>query len=117
MVQTKVIGDKEGHIMALTSLTLNLTFEVISMSKWFFHMETTSFDPGLGKRGKFYVQNHIEKFSPVISRSNVGQTQKSPFKIVFSMNHRLSRFKLIVGLIEESTLPKPTHPKTKTYTF
>ena len=97
--------------MALTSLTLNLTFVVISRSKWFFHMETSSFDPGFGKSGKFYVQNHIENFSKVISRSNLGQTQISPFKIVFSMNHRLSWFKLIVGLIEE-----PTHPKRKTYT-
>ena len=62
MVQTKVIGDKGGHIMALTSLTLNLTFDVISRSKWFFHIERPSFDPGFGKSGKFYVQNHIEKF-------------------------------------------------------
>ena len=70
MVETKVIGDKGGHIMALTSLTLNLTFEVITRSKWFFHMETPSFDPGLEKSGKFYVQNHIEKFFP---RSFQGQ--------------------------------------------
>ena len=69
--------------MALTSLTLNLIFEIISRLKWFFHMETPTFDSRFGKSGKFYVQNHIENFSKVISRSNLGQTQRSPFKIVF----------------------------------
>ena len=49
---------------------LELDFGVFSRSKWFFHMETPSFDPGFGKSRKFYVQNHIKKFFP---RSFQGQ--------------------------------------------
>ena len=105
MVQTRVIGDKGGHIMALTSLTLNLIFEVISRSKWFFRMEKPSFDHRFAKSGKFYVQNPIEIFFPRLFQGQMYvKLRKVRLKSFFSMNHGLSWFKLIVGLIEETRI-------------
>ena len=74
MVQTNLIGDKGGYVMALTPFTLNLTFEVISSSKWFFIWKHLVFTPDSERAGNFtfkiILRNFFQGHFKVKSRSN-----------------------------------------------